>query len=75
MERRGWKSRDTLNKACHELLDHGLIIQTKQGGKHCPSLYAVTIQEIDECDGKHDVCPSKVAPHDWKNWKPDGRAN
>jgi hypothetical protein len=73
MVARGWRSRDTLNRARHELLDHGLIIQSRQGGKHFPSLYAVSIREIDECGGKHDLQPTKVPPHDWKEWRPDNR--
>jgi len=75
MKARCWKSRDTLNKARRELLDHGLIIQTRQGGKHFPSLYAVSIREIDECRGKHDCPSTKLPPHDWKKWMTDNRAN
>lgn len=48
MEARGWKSRDTLAKSLAELVDRGFVTQTRQGGRHAPSLYAVTIYALDE---------------------------
>ena len=66
MKKRGWRSKDTLYRARDELIDNGFVIQTRQGGKHQCSLYAVTWQPIDECNGKLD-CPSTiVAPGYWK---------
>lgn len=47
MEKRGWRSRDTLGKALHELLEKRFIVQTRQGGLHSPNLYAVTIMALD----------------------------
>lgn len=47
MERRGWRSRDTLDKAQRELIDGGWIVQTRQGGLHRPSLYGVTFFALD----------------------------
>jgi len=66
MKKRGWRSKDTLYRARDELIDNGFVIQTRQGGKHQCSLYAITWQPIDECNGKLD-CPSTiVAPGYWK---------
>lgn len=47
MHERGWRSRDTLGKALHELTERNWIQQTRQGGMHQPSLYGVTFYELD----------------------------
>lgn len=39
MEKRGWKSRDTLNKARQELLDCELILVSRYGDPKRPNLY------------------------------------
>ena len=44
---RGWKSQGTVARAKNELLQAGWIIETRKGGKHRCSLYAVTWQPID----------------------------
>lgn len=64
----GWSSPDTLNFALKELRHYGLIILTRQGGLHCPSLYALTWHAIDDCGGKL-TCASatRLAPGTWKN--------
>jgi hypothetical protein len=49
MVTRDWRSRDTLAKARDELLRSGWIAQTRQGGRHAPSLYGVTIFAMDPC--------------------------
>ena len=68
MRKRGWRSKDTLNKAIKELLHYGWIIVTRRGGLYkTPNLYAITFQRIDECDGKLDIPPSNIAPGTWKN--------
>lgn len=48
MQARGWKSRDTLARALAELVAAGFVTQTRQGGRHAPSLYAVTFYALDE---------------------------
>lgn len=70
MKERGWKSRDTLDKARHQLLYYGLIELTRQGGLHQASLYAMTWWAIDECKGKLDIAPTRVASGLWKVTKP-----
>ena len=66
MRKRGWSSKDQLRKALLELLEVGYLKQTRQGGKHQCSLFAVTFRPIDECKGKLDIAPTQVAPGDWK---------
>ena len=72
MTERGWKSKESLQLARDELLHYGLIMLTRQG--HLPkvaSLYALTFQAIDECNGKPDVAATRLAPGTWKEAKPD----
>lgn len=54
MRKRGWKSKDQLQKAKTELMEKGWIVLTRQGGRKKPSLYAVTFKAIDECGNKLD---------------------
>ena len=65
MHARGWKSRDTLGKALAELLHYGMIEQTRQGGLHRCSLYALTWHAIDECKGKLDCAATRVPSGKW----------
>lgn len=62
----GFSSPDTITWALRELRHFGLIVLTRQGGLHMPSLYAVTWHPIDGCGGKLECPPSAVAPGDWK---------
>lgn len=70
MEKRGWKSRDTLGKALRELLEAGLIERTrdggnpKQGGAGICALYAMTWLAIDECKGK--CTPTRTPSGLWR---------
>lgn len=67
MQKRGYKSKDTLNKNIKELLAANLIIKTRHGkfinpGGVC-ALYALTWEPIDECQGKNlEVGPTRNAP-------------
>jgi DNA-binding transcriptional ArsR family regulator len=60
LSEKGWRSKGTLHKALSNLLEAGLIEQTRQGGRNRCSLYAVTWRNIDECKGKLDVRPTKA---------------
>jgi hypothetical protein len=62
----GWHSQGSVHKALTELLALGFIEQTRQGGKNQCSLYAVTWLAIDDCKGKLDVNPTRVASNLWK---------
>lgn len=66
MEKRGWRSRDTLGRALKELLAAGFISKTRQGGRNLSNLYAVTWLSIDDCGNKLDVMPTRVAANLWK---------
>ena len=66
LRKQGWCSSDTLTWALRELQHYGLIEQTRQGGLHRASLYALTWQRIDECGGKLDCDPTHRASGDWQ---------
>jgi len=66
MQRRNWKSKDTLNRVRRELLEGGWIMITRQGGRNLSTLYALTFYAIDECGGKLDVASTRTPPGDWK---------
>ena len=55
MKPRGWKSTHTLHKAKLELIEAGLIVETRTGSRPSKaSLYAVTWYAMDDCGGKLD---------------------
>lgn len=57
MGKRGWSGRATLQATVQELLDHNLLVMTKQGSRLDCSLFACTLYPID-CDlEKLDVRP------------------
>lgn len=70
MRKRGWNSRTTVDRAEKELLEHGLIELTRQGGKHMPTLYAITWRAIDDCETRLDVSSTKTASNLWRVWVP-----
>jgi hypothetical protein len=61
----GWRAA-TVTEALKELRHYGLVIQTRQGGLHRCSLYALSWLPIHDCRGKHDYSPTPVPPGDWK---------
>lgn len=67
MKERGWRSKDTLQRALVELRWRGMIEQTRQGGLVGASLYAFTWLSIDHCKGKLDVPATQVASGKWKH--------
>lgn len=59
MQARGWRSETTLTKAKRELIDAGLIVETRKGARpNKASLYAVTWCDLDDCGGKLDMSPA-----------------
>lgn len=70
MKKRGWKSRDTLNKARRELLDKELILITRYGDRKRPHLYALTYFAVDECDGKLDIKATEKPMSLWRKHEP-----
>ena len=56
MKPRGWRSEATLHKAKRELIELGLIVETRKGWRpNKASLYAVTWLDLDYCGGKLDI--------------------
>ena len=68
MKKRGWRSSDQLTKAKNELLGRELILISRQGGLNKCSLYAITWQPINDCNGKLDILSTVRAPNGWKTW-------
>jgi hypothetical protein len=67
MQKRGWKSKATLNNALKELVEANLLVLSRQGHFRKPfnkcSLYAITWQAIDECPGKDlELGPTNTPP-------------
>lgn len=62
----GIASQETLFHALRELEHYGLIELTRRGGRHAPSLYAVTWLGIDECKGKLEEPSSPIPSGLWK---------
>ncbi len=48
LKQHGWRSRTTVEKARMELEQKGWIVQTQQGGRNRPNLYALTIFKVDD---------------------------
>lgn len=58
MKDRGWRSEHTLLGAKRELLEAGLIFETRKGARPSKaSLYALTWYALDDCNGKLDIQP------------------
>ncbi len=65
LAKRGWKSRDVIQRARAELIERGLIIQTTQGGLNIgPSWYAVTWLSITNFVGL-DIQAKHYHPGAW----------
>lgn len=67
LEKRGWKSKGTVDRSKKELLRSGWIVTSRQGGRNQCSLYALTFYAIDDCKGKLDINPTVTPSHMWKN--------
>lgn len=70
MQKRGWKSKGTLNRAVKELLHTGFIEISRQGGRHLCSLYALTFYAIDDCQGKLDIATTSKPKSLWRKNEP-----
>lgn len=58
MKLRGWKSTHTLHAAKLDLIEAGLIAETRKGARPSKaSLYALTWHALDDCRGKLDISP------------------
>ena len=66
MQKRGWKSKETLQNAANELQHFGFIKLTRQGGRHKCSLFALTWWAINDCGGKLECRETRVPSNEWK---------
>jgi hypothetical protein len=70
MKKRGWTSNDVLHRAKLELIERGLIIQTRQGGLNAgANLYAVTWLPISNFVGL-DIQSKHYHPGAWQFMNP-----
>lgn len=71
LRKRGWSSSDTVTRAKDELLERRLIVQTRQGGRTKPSLFAVSWLHITNLTGL-DILPGDYRPgaYAWMNKLP-----
>jgi hypothetical protein len=61
LKKKGWKSEQTIRKATAELIEAGLIIHSRQGGRNKCNLYALAWKQIDDCKGKQlDIKPTNA---------------
>jgi len=66
LKKRGWNSNDVQYRAKLELIERGLIIQTRQGGLNAgANLYAVTWLPISNFVGL-DIKPKDYHPGKWR---------
>jgi hypothetical protein len=70
MRDRGWKSKDTLNKALKELRGGDWLEVARQGGRNKATLYAVTFYNIDVCKGKLDILSTRSPRSIWRKHEP-----
>ena len=74
LKARGWQRSATLTNAVKELMQANLVIRTREGKFQNPhsrcALYAMTWQQIDECEGKDlDVGPTSTPPRKFSSEK------
>lgn len=60
---------ETRTRALRELRHYGLLLLTRQGGLHGPSLFALSWNAIDDCGRRLEVAPTVTPPGDWKGAK------
>ena len=60
---------ETRCRALRELRHYGLLVLTRQGGLHGPSLFELTWHPINECGGKLRIPATQLAPGEWKGDK------
>ncbi|WP_078085308.1 hypothetical protein [Microbulbifer mangrovi] len=70
LRHRGFASKGTISNALKQLLSARLIVASRDWqfynrNSYC-ALYALGWRPIDDCDGKHDLAPTNVAPHSYR---------
>lgn len=63
MALRGWRSRDTLNKARIELLSKGFLAETRKGARpHKATLYGLLWRDLNDCRDKKGAYKLDISP-------------
>ncbi|EEO28201.1 hypothetical protein [Oxalobacter paraformigenes] len=71
MQKRGWRSKETLGNALKGLLEKGFIVLTRQGGRNKCSLYGLGWLAIDQCSDKLDIQPTmSPVTKNWRKYEP-----
>ena len=71
MQKRGWKSKETLNNAKSELIAAVLIAETRKDMfPNKASLYGVTWLPMDDCNGKLDMPAQSFPRGGYKRFEP-----
>ncbi|SCX98289.1 hypothetical protein SAMN05216308_102262 [Nitrosospira sp. Nsp13] len=71
MRIRGWKSEETLHNAKHQLIERGLIAETRKGARpNKAALYGLTWFALDDCKGKLDITPAQFRRGAYKLLEP-----
>lgn len=71
MKHKGWRSKETLFRARKGLVEKGFIVTARQGGRNRCTLFGITFQPINECDGKLDIESSNIPLGWWKTGVPN----
>jgi hypothetical protein len=64
LDRRGWSSRSTLLAAVRELMDCGLLVKSRQGGRLDCSLFACTLYPLDSASPL-EINQNAYTTRDW----------
>ena len=67
MKERGFRSKSTLSNAIKQLAGVEFIQMTRAGGRNKCTLYALTWEAIDECNGKLDVQETYKPAGTWRD--------
>jgi hypothetical protein len=70
MKKRGWRSKDTLDKALKALRSAEWIEIARRGGRNRANLYALTFYAVDECKGKLDIAATHSPKSLWRRHEP-----
>ncbi len=70
MRKRGFSSKDTLNKAIKGLLERDWIEISRRGGRNRAQLYALTFYAVDHCNGKLDIAATHTPKSLWRRHEP-----
>lgn len=71
-------SHDVLSRGLKQLIERGLIVQTRQGRKNVAALYAMTWESIDTCHWQKpslDVAATDLPSHEWRRYSTESESD